>query len=147
MTGLKQQTVKRILTEGQFDMFRFGSVEELANPGCGTASCIAGNIVAAAADLNLPIPDGTGFISKSHRDGRRQHGILANENRTAAIARELWATQYGPDEAERLQFEEDGWGWRMDRVTPEEAAAHVLGGDPNPHGDLPNVYELRQFRP
>lgn len=147
MTDLKQQTVKRILTEGKFNMFRFGNIYELAIPKCATACCIAGNIVAAAADLNLPIPDGTGFISKLHRDGRERYGILVGENKTAAIARELWANHYGRDEAERLQFEEDGWGWYMGQVTPAEAAAHVLGQAPKTHGGLPDDSELDMFRP
>lgn len=139
MTDLKQQTVRRILTEGKFDMHRYGNVDELVIPKCGTACCIAGNIIAAAADLGLPIPDGYGFISKVHLDNCRT-------SRASAVARELWAQYYGSEEAERLQFEEDGWGWHLNDVTPEEAVAHVLGGDPNPHGNLPDDDELSRFR-
>lgn len=105
--GLREDTIARIRTEGNFDMDHFAPPD-----GCGTACCIAGNILLAAG---IPLEPYNGGI-----------GI-------PILARQLWANAYGEDEARRLEFN-SAWGPNLEEVTPEEAIAHLNGADPIVHG-------------
>lgn len=107
---LREKTIELILKENQFDMELFKPFSS----SCGTACCIAGNICLAAG-LNLK------EISYSA---------------VAATARLVWAKNYGEEDAARLQFDEEGWGDCLGRVTPEEAVAHLNGDPPVVHGLL-----------
>jgi hypothetical protein len=113
MTDLKQKVIENIRKEG-FDMGYWGSFDEVSkghiiNGDCGTACCIAGHIVAAAAQLNLPIPVG-GIYSYS---------------KVQYAARALWADSYGGEEADRLEFDSE-WG-ELEYVTPQDAIDHLNG--------------------
>jgi hypothetical protein len=101
--GLREKTIELVQKEGQFDMTVYKPLKS-----CGTACCIAGNICIAAG-LNLE--------DISYLD-------------VGKTARELWAKEYGQEEAERLGFNEFEWGYNLHLVTPEQAIAH-LNGEPS----------------
>lgn len=108
--GLREKTIELIQKEGQFNMMTF----KPWSSSCETACCIAGNIcLAAGLDLK-EVP----------------------YNRVSIYARQEWAARYGKEEAERLQFDESGWGDHLFDVTAEEAIAHINGADPVVHGYL-----------
>lgn len=121
MADLKQTVIDNIRAEG-FNMEYFGALDDLKQgtvKSCGTACCIAGHIVAAAARLRLAIP------------GRKDQYM-------GDLARQIWADQYGQGQADRLCFGsytdpvDDAWG-ELSLVTPEEAIAHINGADPVYH--------------
>jgi hypothetical protein len=127
MADLKQTVIDNIRAEG-FDMEYFGALDDLKRgevKGCGTACCIAGHIVAAAARLKLTTP------------GRKQH-YMEDLSTVDVLARQIWADQYGQGQADRLCFGsytdpvDDAWG-ELSLVTPEEAIAHINGADPVYH--------------
>lgn len=121
MTDLKQRVIENIQKEGAFDMDYYGHLSELlaGEPGsqeCGTACCLAGHIVAAAAQLELSIPD---------------PNSIYNCLSIPTMAREIWASQYGHEEANRLNFN-DRWG-DLYQVTVQEIIDHVNGAEPVYH--------------
>lgn len=116
MTDLKQRVIENIQKEGAFDMNYYGHLLELlaGEPGsqeCGTACCLAGHIVAAAAQLELSIPDDCISIP--------------------IMARQIWAIQYGHEEANRLDFN-NRWG-DLHHVTVQEIINHINGERPVYH--------------
>jgi hypothetical protein len=118
---LKQRVIENIRKEGAFDMDYYGSFEKLAsgNPedvDCGTACCLAGHIVAAAAQLGLSIPE---------PDSKYDHVNVPNS------ARKIWCSQYGLQEASRLEFN-GAWG-NLQEVTAEEVIGHINGDPPIYH--------------
>lgn len=108
MTDLLENTCKLISTEGRFNMQHY-------RPFCGSACCIAGNILLA--------------------DGMSMTDLKAIPWNTIPVqAREAWARNYGPTESSRLAFDEGGWG-DLDQVTPDEAIAHLRGANPVYHSE------------
>jgi len=106
--NLLKDTCDRI--EKKFDMSVYKPFQS------GDAGCIAYNIcLAAGADVN---------------------GIQYNE--IPHIARDIWAARYGKEEADRLEFDEKGWGDNISEVTPEEAIAHLRGANPVVHSTYPD---------
>lgn len=105
--GLKEETIKGILEEGAFNMGSWGSPEHVSTGkvDCGTACCIAGHIVAAAARLQTELP---------------QHYWIED------LAFDLWEKEYGLEEARRLDFI-DAWPCNLREVTPQQAVAHLNG--------------------
>lgn len=126
--SLKRETIKGILTEGAFDMEKWGSPALVTkrsahnlddiHESCGTACCIAGHIVAAASRLKLPKPK-----ELRGQDLKTLHNVTA--------ARAYWAEAYGQKSADRLlfyssQINEVKMGrYSFDRVTPEDAVEHL----------------------
>jgi len=111
--GLRERTIERIKTEGLFNMAFWRPTEagsdearyRLETAGaCHTACCLAGNITLAARDLGMEVPVG---------------------------ARELWASQYGEEEADRLDFyavdmeRPVSGGQDLCRVTVDEVLQHL----------------------
>lgn len=120
MTTLKEETIKGILAEGAFDMSNFGDDQEIkrANRGkkkfCGTACCVAGHIVAAAARLGRKIPTTAELVQAQeyyYASGTRQYPSpfitkpeVGTEDSTALAARVVWARAYGKESASKLDF-------------------------------------------
>jgi hypothetical protein len=125
---LRARTIERILEEDAFCMGTYGDIQTQAEePHCKTAYCIAGHIVAAASELNIPfmvLYDPPSFTR--HQD---------DFNETAITARQIWAKVYGEQEADRLEFDEKGWGYALDHVSALEAVDHLNGAPPVVHGE------------
>lgn len=131
--SLKRETTRGILTEGAFDMGRFGELNKLTGstiiPGtkatvksCHTPVCMAGHIVAAAKRCRIRIPKLDECYVLDSQDG---YG-----NDVALVARQIWANVYGEEDAKRLDF----YGERIstnrmdfDDVTPQVAVDHIRG--------------------
>lgn len=137
MTDLKAKTIESILLEDQFDMANFGSVQNLTQPHCGTACCIAGHIVHAASQLGMELPFAykgpEGYIEfdqPAYKAFSIAENLEYDYHPTAKTARVLWAKVYGVTEANRLEFDE-GWTSDLQEVTPEQAVAHLSGATPD----------------
>ncbi len=124
MADLKQTVIDNIRAEG-FNMEYFGALDDLKQgtvKSCGTACCIAGHIVAAAAQLKMDL-----CIDQYAPNFMPRVGMAA---------RQIWINQYGEKEGRRLCFgtygDEKDWG-ELSLVTPEEAIAHINGADPVYH--------------
>jgi hypothetical protein len=118
-TDLREETIKGLRAEGAFDMDYYGQIESLVENKCGTACCLAGHIVAAAARLGITIdiPESSSWWP------------------VPFAARELWKQAYGHVEATRLEFDTIGWGFNLSAVTVDEAIAHLNGAEPARHDD------------
>lgn len=133
MTDLKQKVIENIQKEGALDMDFYGHLPNLlaGNPTdirCGTACCLAGHIVAAAAQLKVGISMDYMLTYVSGYDYRD----------VPDLARKIWAEQYGYDDAIRLDFNA-GWG-NLDEVTAEEVVDHINGADPVYHSNGRNSW-------
>jgi hypothetical protein len=109
---LRTRVCNSIRVEGAFDMTKykpawhpFSRPTELGSDGCRTACCIAGHIVYAAL-------------------GAKELAKLPHYE-VPELAKRLWEKAYGKQEADRLQFTDEGWGCHLERVTPDEAIAHL----------------------
>jgi len=121
------------MTEGQFFMNDFQPRPQCNGPNaylperrdlCGTACCIAGNILLASGMPAETLTNMRGY-------------------EVEAGAREAWASEYGWPEANRLQFTESGWGEKLEDVLPEEACAHLRGAEPVRHEELVSYDDIR----
>jgi hypothetical protein len=115
---LRTRVCNSIRVEGAFDMLRYKpftyfKYEQLPEMGdldrgrCRTACCIAGHIVYAAL-------------------GAKELAKL-RDYEIADVAKRIWQKAYGWEEARRLQFTDTGWGCHLQKVTPDEAIAHLCG--------------------
>lgn len=104
---LRGRTIQRIMTEGLFNMAYW---EPRSHRSCATASCLAGNIVLAAADLGID-------VTRPYRYG---HGI-------GSRAQAIWEATYGHDEA--LMVASGFYGGfstrELSRITPRETIAFL----------------------
>jgi hypothetical protein len=129
MKDLREHVADRILTEEAFNMRNFGMLNDLKFPNpatCGSACCIAGHIITGAAELGIPLQIETESPFNLRSDFRD----------VACVARRIWADAYGIEEANRLEFDEHGWGLDLEDVTAHEAADHLKGAPPVVHGHL-----------
>lgn len=127
MTDLKQKVIENIQKEGALDMDYYGHLPYLLtgdprDAGCGTACCLAGHIVAAAAQLKVGL---SMDYLLAHTSGYDYRDV-------PLIARKIWTEQYGLKEANRLDFN-SGWG-NLCEVTAEEVVGHINGAAPVYHG-------------
>lgn len=143
MTTLKEETIKGIQAEGKFDMSNFGEFTDLKKRSnmCGTACCIAGHIVAAAARLGRELPKVRDCEERYDRKTDRykisklaenleQKGIESEDSPVPDAARLVWARAYGKESANALDFYARGEdfsnpGFTLSNVPPEEAIAHL----------------------
>ena len=122
MTPYKQQRVKArtcqlILTEGQFDMSTWTGAqkdnpdEPREHPACGTACCIAGNMIIAAREERV-CPKARPWW---HSAGRVEY-----------LADEIWKS-IGPAGTD---LDSVAIGMMLGDITPQMAVAHVMTGTP-----------------
>lgn len=123
--------------------------------GCGTACCIAGHIVSAGRRLGLPMltraqatracelreaidyqggpvtPAQKKLADRVLRDQSVENGDHEVDD-VAIIARDPWASQYGKEEAERLDFygRTINYSHDLEDVTAKSAVAHLRKGTP-----------------
>ena len=142
MTTLKEETIKGLEKDKTFNMSNFGEAKDIfsKNKGrknyCGTASCVAGHIVAAGARLGRKVPkelllapfDKNGNYKGEPADQlMTKLGLIHTGDPTAATARYLWARSYGRERANKLDFYAETFaeGKNLDDVTPAEAIQHL----------------------
>lgn len=124
MTDLKQKVIENIQKEGALNMDYYGHLPYLLNGdprdvSCGTACCLAGHIVAAAAQLNLLNVSAEFMSGYNYKD-------------VPNLARKIWGDHYGVNDANRLDFI-GGWG-NLNEATAEEVVDHINGAAPVYHG-------------
>lgn len=144
MTTLKEETIKGLQNDKAFNMATFGTACTIIkkNKGrknyCGTASCIAGHIVAAAARLGRKVPEevlaeyghsptkddlyfkGTDLMNKLGLDDD-------SGTPTARAARYIWARSYGAYKANELDFYANNFAPNCDLedITAEQAIEYL----------------------
>ncbi len=141
---LKQEVIKALENDKNFDMSTFGEACDLVKNNkkrknyCGTASCIAGHIVAAGARLGRTVPKillkNDGYDKKGNHIGDPGAELMSrlglNDYGTdpvARCARVLWARAYGKESANKLDFFADKFaqGAALIDVTPQQAIDHL----------------------
>lgn len=116
MTTLKEETIKGLQNDKAFNMAEFGDACAIAKKNrrrknyCGTASCVAGHILAAGARLGRKVPKE--LLTEFHYGPKAilyekgemlmsKLGLWHNGDPTARAARFLWARAYGKDSAQQ----------------------------------------------
>lgn len=141
---LKSETLKGLQQDQAFDMSNFGEACDLVKKNkrrknyCGTASCVAGHIVAAGARLGRKVPkellkdqayDKHGnYIGDPGRELMLKLGLSDDgSDPVARTARFLWARSYGKESANKLDFYAERFapGEDLRDVTPAQAIEHL----------------------
>lgn len=134
MTTLKDETIKGIQAEGQYNQADFGYYADHQTGQCNTPTCIAGHIVAAAARLGRKLPDGEFLDSNDANAVFKAKGLTDDGDDTPRAARLLWARAYGKNSANELDFyahSDDMYkaykdaGWDMRSIPPSVAINHL----------------------
>lgn len=142
MTTLKQETIKGLQNDKAFNMAEFGDACEIAKKNrsrknyCGTASCVAGHILAAGARLGRKVPKelltdfdygAKAILYKKGSQLMEKLGLSDNGDPTARAARFLWARSYGKESANKLDFYGEDFAPHtdLDDITAPQAIEHL----------------------
>lgn len=140
MTTLKEETIKGLTQEGKFNMCEFGDYKKQrrSTKNCGTACCLAGHIVSAAARLGRALPKpseltekydpASGSFTEPARESFQKKGLRYDDNETAMAARLVWARSYGVKSANALDFYAESpemFDYPMSQVPPTAAIVHL----------------------
>lgn len=139
---LKEETIRGLRNDKAFNMAEFGDACEIARKNrrrknyCGTASCVAGHILAAGARLGRKVPKELltdfdyGAKAILYEKGGQLMGELGLDDTgdaTARAARFLWACAYGKESANKLDFYGEDFAPHtdLDDITAPQAIAHL----------------------